>query len=305
MSSIDQQLAPRELEAFVCVAEERSFTGAARRLDTSQSLISSRVMLLEEILGTRLFDRGARASRLTPAGELLLPRARRLLRLEEETRKALRDFLARPHGVLRIAASSIPGTYLLPKHLTELRRELPGVRIDLHLLDSEEALAALRAEEVELAIVGAAVASPDVVAYPVGQDEILWVCSPALAKERDPKKLPIILREPGSGTRGAAIEMLREKGIDPEALDCVLEIRGNEALCQAARASLGTTFVSRLAAAADLDRGHLVEIPGVSKKRAFYLLHRSGITLSPAAQALLRLCVPKGTAPLRTRHRPS
>lgn len=303
MTNSESQLGPRELEAFVCVAEERSFTGAARRLATSQSLISARVAQLEVLLGAKLFDRGSRASRLTPAGLLLLPRARKLLRLEEDTRRALKDFLARPHGVLRIAASSIPGTYLLPKFLAQLRRELPAVRIDLHVLDSEEALAALRSEEVEIAAVGTAVNAPDVVVYPLGQDEVVWVCSPTLAKERDPKKLPVILREPGSGTRSAAMELLRERNIDPEKLDCVLEIRGNEALCQAARAHLGTTFVSRLAASADLDRGHLVEIPGIVKKRNFYLVHRSGITLSPPTQALLRICIPKGTEPLRLRAR--
>lgn len=288
MTENESRLAPKDLEALVAVVEEGSFSAAARRLSTSQSLVSARIANLEGQVGTRLFDRGARQSSLTPAGEILLPRARRILQSEEEARRALRDYLTRPQGVLGIAASSIPGTYLLPSLLGELRREQPEIRIALHLCDSEEAWNALRSDEVELACVGIVPEGEEFASQELGADEVVLVAVPAW-RNRPLQELPLILREPGSGTRRAALDGLRRAGVDPGSLEVVLEARGNDAVVHFAREGIGAAFVSRLAAATDLAKGTLVELPHPPTPRVFHLLHRRGRSLSPAAHALRAL----------------
>src|SRR5258708_39043583 len=87
----------RQLEQFVAIAEERSFTRAARRLSYVQSALSVSIQSLERELGVRFFDRTTHRVVLTDAGEALLPSARRTLTSAEETR----DLAAAVKGVLR------------------------------------------------------------------------------------------------------------------------------------------------------------------------------------------------------------
>ena len=79
-----------ELTSFVAVAEEGAIMRAARRLHITQPPLTRRIRQLEEELGTPLFERLPRGVRLTPAGELLLPRARAILAAVDDARSAVR-----------------------------------------------------------------------------------------------------------------------------------------------------------------------------------------------------------------------
>ena len=145
-----QPLEFKNFEAFVTVTDEGSFTRAAKKLRTNQPAISTRVAALEAQLGTRLIDRGARCSVLTPAGEILLPHARAILRETVNARLAIERFLGEPRGTLHIGASTVPGSYLLPGVLAKLREELPDVCIQLTVRDTRDTLEALRTDLLEV-----------------------------------------------------------------------------------------------------------------------------------------------------------
>ena len=83
-----------QLRVFAAVADEGSFTGAARRLYISHSTVSRTVTALEEELGVRLFERSSREFRLTEAGEALLPQAQSLLAAAEKIKDGMKN--ARP-----------------------------------------------------------------------------------------------------------------------------------------------------------------------------------------------------------------
>lgn len=290
----------RDLEAFVAVAETGSFTAAAQRLLLTQPTVSARIASIEAALDTKLFDRAPGKVRPTPAGEVLLPRARALLRDREEAVEAVRGFLGQPGGTLRIGASSIPGTYLVPGAIAKLQEEHSALKVHLAIEDTDRTLEALRRGNFEMAVVGRPVREQGLEETVVGEDEVVLVATPELARRSKEsgkrgiaalEDLPLVLREDGSGTRAVALEALEKAGAPADRLDVVLEIGSNAAAREAALSGAGAAFLSRLAVADQLAAGRLEIIPVFVSplRRPFVLVTRSGRTLTPGARELARL----------------
>jgi DNA-binding transcriptional LysR family regulator len=131
----------RDLRYFVAVAEELSFTAAAARLFVSQPALSKQVRRLEHTLRVPLFDRARRSVRLTPAGQALLPRARRLLAAWEDTARHVARADAAARRVLRVGVQTGIGRGLYPAIEARLAELLPGWQIDLrqHAFDDPTA----------------------------------------------------------------------------------------------------------------------------------------------------------------------
>ncbi len=142
------------LEAFLAVADSRSFSRAAEQLFLTQPAISKRIAALESQLDARLFDRVGRNIQLTEAGLALLPSARRVLAELAQTRTALRQLASGEiAGRLSLGTSHHIGLHRLPPVLRRFSAAHPGVELDLHFMDSEEACAAVERGELELAVV--------------------------------------------------------------------------------------------------------------------------------------------------------
>jgi len=141
------------LRAFLAVAEQQSFSRAAERLYLSQPAVSKRIALLEEELKVALFDRIGRRVSLTPAGQTLLPRARRLLNDAREIERALSDLSGEIRGRLLMATSHHIGLHRLPGPLKAFTRDHPGVELEIRFMDSEAACHAVETGDLELAIV--------------------------------------------------------------------------------------------------------------------------------------------------------
>lgn len=126
----------QQLEAFAQVAADASFRTAAKALRVSQPALSRTIRLAEETLGTRLFDRDTRHVALTPAGEELLPIARRILQEFNSAFSELSQFLDGRRGHVTVAALPSVGVAILPRAVAKLHQQHPGVGFTL-----EEALA--------------------------------------------------------------------------------------------------------------------------------------------------------------------
>ena len=160
----------RHLRHFVAVAEELNFTRAAGRLFLAQQALSSSIRQLEGEVGQRLFVRDTRRVALTPAGETLLPRARRMLALADEAVAAVRDGAA-DRGVLRvdISSSNLETGALV---LRRLRADRPDVEVRQRELGVPRGLAALRDGELDVLLGDAAAASDEVAVAPLRQEEV-------------------------------------------------------------------------------------------------------------------------------------
>jgi DNA-binding transcriptional LysR family regulator len=142
-----------ELEAFVAVAECRSFSRAGDRLHLTQPAVTKRIKALESRLATPLFDRIGKQVDLTQGGRLLLPRARSLLTSVNDTERLLRNLNQRVTGSLRLATSHHVGLHRLAPVLKAFSDSYDDVQLDIRFEDSEAAHDLVRRGESELAVV--------------------------------------------------------------------------------------------------------------------------------------------------------
>ncbi len=143
----------QQLQAFIAVAECRSFSEAADRIHLTQPAVSKRVAALETQLGTRLFDRISRTVDLTEAGEALLPRARRILQEIADTQQSINDLSGDVSGRLRLAISHHIGLHRLPPVLKSFSSQFSQVSIDVDFMDSEKAYDGILHGDFEIAVI--------------------------------------------------------------------------------------------------------------------------------------------------------
>lgn len=144
----------RQLEHFVAVAEERSFTRAAKRMNIVQSGLSMSIRSLEEELGTKLFDRSARGVALTPAGEAMLPEARRAISAVDSARVAVdaTQGLLRGNFAVGVAQASDPGR--IARLLGRFHDDYPGVTVRVIQGSASTLIEGVGAGEIDLALCG-------------------------------------------------------------------------------------------------------------------------------------------------------
>lgn len=141
------------LLAFKTAAELGSITLAANELKITQSAMSKRIALLESELGYELFNRIGRHIELSEAGKALLPRATKILLDMNATMQFMKDFGGEITGPIKIATSHHIGIHRLPKSLETFSSQYPNVRLQLHFIDSEQAISAIINGESELGFI--------------------------------------------------------------------------------------------------------------------------------------------------------
>jgi DNA-binding transcriptional LysR family regulator len=174
------------LQAFVTIARSGTVGQAARRLGRTQPTISARLATLESAWGTRLFRRQARGMVLTPEGERLLPRAEAILRDLSEL-DGLAGRAVTPSAQLRIGSGDALGRELLPGALARLLATHPGLDVRLREGPGPVLLEALRAGEIDLALVvgdPAALASEGLDVAPVRRSEVVLLGPPGTLGKR-------------------------------------------------------------------------------------------------------------------------
>jgi DNA-binding transcriptional LysR family regulator len=288
----------RRLEVFAKVFECRSFSRAAEEVYLSQPTVSGHIKSLEEELEVQLFDRLGREILPTRAADLLYDYARRILELVAEAQRAMDAFLGRLRGDLVVGGSTIPGQYVLPGFIGRFRLLHPEVKVTLKIGDTGQVVEQVLKGELEAGVVGAKLEEERLGFSPLMDDELClagWPGHP-FAQSLDAEQLdqvPIVFREPGSGTRMFLIKAMKKAGVELDDLDLVAEMGSTMAVLQAVRAEVGLGFLSRRAITEELKAGLLVEVPvsGLELKRQFYLVTRKKRTHSPSAQVFIALCL--------------
>ena len=179
-----------DIRAFVRIADEGGVSAAARALGAPKSSVSRSLARLEESVGAVLIERHTRQLRLSDAGRLYLPHARRILSDVDEAGVALEGLMGAPRGTLRINAATTFALGLVAPMLPGFMRRYPEVRV---VLDTENRVVDLAREEVDVAIRVGRMADSDLMARKLGAIE-LWPCaSPAYLLEHGTPSTPDML----------------------------------------------------------------------------------------------------------------
>jgi len=284
----------RQLEIFVKVAELKSFSKAAQALRLTQPTISEHIRTLEQELGVRLLDRLGRGAEATRAGQLLLSHATRMLQLQRETLQAMDSFQGRLAGDLHVAASTIPGEYVLPALIGRFKEKFPDIVVSLLIGDTRAVVDWVIDGRAEVAVVGAKLAHRAIEYRELMPDELV-VAVPAVHPWHgkteialaDLRAEPMLLREQGSGTRTAFESALAQAGQDLSAFRVVGEMGSTQAIKQAVKAGVGVSVISRRAVEEECRSGLVwcLKIRDLKVTRAFYIATHRDRSRSPLAEA--------------------
>jgi len=142
----------RHLRYFIAAAEEENVSRAALKLHVSQPALSRQIRDLEDELGFLLLERTAKSVRLTDAGRVLLAEAREVIKRSEEAVAKARAIASGGGGELHVGYAPTPTARILPRTLRAFHSQMPQMRVRLHDLTSEEMVAALRDNKLDIAI---------------------------------------------------------------------------------------------------------------------------------------------------------
>jgi DNA-binding transcriptional LysR family regulator len=286
----------RQLEIFLAVAREKSFSLAAKKIHLSQPTLSEHISELESELGKQLFFRHGRhrVVKVTEAGRVFEQFAERAVLSVEGARQALADLDGLTHGSVLIGASTTPGLYVLPRIVATFRTKYPGVDVKLQIANSQTIEARVRERELDLGIVGGHALRPGQECLAAGMlDELVLIVSPAhaWARRRDvtPASLadePLLVREEGSATRSVT-----ERALQRVKFRVAMELDHTEAIKQGVMAGLGVAFVSLYAVQGEIAAGRLraLRLRGVRIQRHFHVIHHEARRVTASARAFMQL----------------
>ena len=281
-----------QLEAFVAVVEEKSFSRAAARLHRTQPAVSQAVRRLEEWANQPLLDRSAKSGVLTEAGSILYDHAKKVLNLRIDARTAIEELRALDRGRVTLGANESTALYLLPV-LKKFRERYPRIKVEVRRSLSREIPMALLRYEIDLGVLSYDPQNADLESTVVRLDELCLIVPPA---HRLARAGETVIRELGKETfiAHSIASPYRQRVVDLFArlrtpLNIGLELPTVETIKKSVRAGMGIAFAPRMCVEDELARGDFVavRIKEMRIQRQLRLVYRRHATLSAAAKAFL------------------
>jgi len=279
----------RQLEYLVALADTLGFHRAAERAHVSQPALSAQIQQAEAVLGLQLFERNQRRVLLTPAGAMVVARARRVLREAEDLLASARLFSDPFRGSWRLGLIPTVAPYLLPEILPAIHRAHPELRLLLREERTPVLVRELQAGSLEAAILAEVPDLGDLVRVPLAEDPFLLAAPrdhPLAARRkvalRDLEQVPLLLLEDGHCLRGQALAFCAKAG----AREADFRASSLPTLLQMVAAGMGLTLLPALCAPLERSRAALAlrpfarPVPG----RRLVLAWRSGSALAGALE---------------------
>jgi len=283
-----------ELQVFLTVAKEGSFSRAAERLYRTQPAVSLAIRKLEDSLGQPLFVRGARPVRLTDAGSLLQEYAERLLNLRDEVKKGLLELEGLKRGELSLGVNESSIHALLPA-VAKFREAHPGVQVRLHRMFSRDIPHEVVNYRLDLGAVSYVPRDTQLQATEIRKDELTLVVPPKhhLAKRREVEieelgQENFIAHIVESPFRRRVIELFARHRT---ALNMPMEMPTIESIKRFVQMGMGVAIVPRMCVTWEIEHGWLKEIKvrQMNIPRHLYIVSRRGARLPHAATEFMHV----------------
>jgi len=285
-----------ELQVFVTVATEHSFSRAAERLHRTQPAVSQAIRRLEDELGERLIDRTTKDGKLTDAGRVLLDYAQRLMRLADEAGSAVRELRDMQRGRVLIGANEAAVHVLLPI-IARFRTEHPGVQVDVRRVPSRQIGVEVLQRSLDFGVLSFAPAERGLESVMLGEDELVMLSHPRhpLAGRRqvtmaEMGRQVVIAHNETSPARERVLRIFERKH---EPLNMLIALPSLDGIKRAVEMNLGVALLPRRCALAEISRGQLAAVPvaQVRLPRQLRLVYRHGAGLSHASAAFLEVAM--------------
>ena len=257
---ISQVFDPLRLRLLVEAGRRGSVAAAAQTCGVGQPSASKHLKTLEAAVGEPLLRRARGGSDLTETGRVVATHAAQVLDVLAALEDELQALRGGECGALTIAASTTPGTYVIPSVLKCFASRHPGVEITLSIGPSAQVIDQVARREAQLGIAGELAAAPGLSFEPFLDDELIGICAPGTFAPPAPVALDefarhtLLVREPGSSSRLTAERHLLRAGFAPRNH---WELDSNEAIKRGVAAGLGIAFLSRLVVEDEIQRGDL------------------------------------------------
>ena len=283
-----------QLEVFLSVAQEKSFSRAAEALSRTQPAISQAVRRLEAELGEPLFDRSSKDGTLTAAGRVLYDFAQQMMHLRRHAHSAIRELRDLHRGKLSLSANEYTVMGLLPL-IPTFRARHPHIKIEVKRSLASRIPSEILGREVEIGVVSFKPNDQAIKSLPVTSDELALIVAPehplAAKKTVSVRELgaeAFIAHNVASPYRERVIKTF-EKHRTP--LNISMEMPTLEAIKRLVENGMGVALVPRLAAKTEIARQQLagLSVREMRLERRLHLIYRKGATLSHAAKAFLRV----------------
>ncbi len=280
----------RQLQVFRSVCESRSYSRAAEEMALTQPAVSLQIRQLEELVGQPLFEYIGKKLYLTDAAEALLKTSADIFGRLESLDMQLSNLRGSLQGQLNLAIES-SAKYFVPHLFAAFRRRHPEVSLQLTVVNHSLAVRRLTVSRDDLLIMSQVPSEPAVEFLPFLNNPIVAVapadhplCGRESLRLADLGAWPLLIREPGSGTRRAIEEYAHQKRAH---FSQTLELGSSEAQVEGVLAGLGLALLPRHAVRRELALGTLRELPGeeLPLQRSWCVVYGRGKRLSPVAAA--------------------
>ena len=278
------------LVVFLSVARNLSFTKASNELYISQPAISKHISEIESLYGIQLFERTNNKVALTKQGHTFLRFAEEIHRQYQELEFEMNLSTQNHTGKLALGASTTVAQYILPSIMSKFMNDFPEIKLSLVTGNTEHIENLIIDHKIDLAIIEGASHKKEFNYSLFAKDELVLVTSTTNDNIREQisigqlKKLPLLLRESGSGTLGVIQKHLKSQGVKLTDLNVVMRLGSTEAIKRFVMTGDSYAIISIAAVVDELRRGELtvVEIEGIRIEREL-----SFITLNGSARRLV------------------
>ena len=225
------------LKVFDTVAKRLNFTKAANELNITQPAVTKHIKEIELNLNIKLFERNGTKIKLTKAGEILLKYTEEIFSVYQKMEFEIGQLQEKQKGTLRLGASTTIAQYVLPPILAEFRKRFPEIQLSLVIQNSEKIEDLLANQKIDIGLIEAQIKNRTFHYFPFMKDEIVLVSRQNHSistknniKLDDLKNIPLVFREPGSGTLETIDLALKSKNIKPNELNIEIQLGSTESI---------------------------------------------------------------------------
>jgi DNA-binding transcriptional LysR family regulator len=283
------------LRIFYYVAKHMSFTKGARALSISQPAVTNQVRTFQDSLNLRLFNTRRGQVTLTEEGRILYEQARRLFDVEAQIEEVIEDMNQLKVGVISVGTSKCYARELLPFLIAHFHESYPGITIRIDEGGALDIINRLLEQRNEIAIIAKIEENPKICFIPLCREDLLVILPPghrltakATVSIEDLFDEPIIMREPGSGTRKLMSDLFEAGKFKPH---CSIEAGSADLIKTLILQGKGVSIMSRPAALPQTEQGKLIAKP-LEDSRVFLDVHVAYLKnheISPPSAAFLKI----------------